>query len=230
MADLRDIGVRKEAAGRQLLNFSLGLAPKESNELIQEFFELAESEHHKDVAHGKIAPPRATLKEDGDKTILVDTFRRPGVELTKWRLDRRLTWEDVCGKKRELEAHGLCTVSFASSIASEAHGLALCQFRHGYVMARCFFIDGRVARVHPDKLVFTHQGIETRWRNTYNHTQHLTAHLAMVPCLEALKVLVKLPKTYRVEYADGRRQLGIFIPSELVQGLRSPPTLAAQEP
>lgn len=229
VAYLRDIDVRKEAAGRQLLNFSLGLPPSESDELIREFFELAESEHRKDVAHGKIAPPRATLKEDGDKTVLLDTFRRPGIQLTKWRLDRRLTWQDVCAKKRELEANGLCTVGFASSIASEAHGLALCQYRHGYVMARCFFIDGRVARVHPDKLVTSQQGIETRWRNTYNHTQHLEACLAMVPCLDALKALTKLPKTYRVEYADGRRQLGIYIPQELVQGLRTPPTPAAQE-
>ncbi len=228
VADLRNIGVRKEAAGRQLLNFSLGLAPSESEELIQEFFELAETEHRKDVAHGKIAPPRATLKEDGVKTVLLDTFRRPGVELTKWRLDRRLTWEDVCAKKDELESNGLCTVGFASSIASEAPGLALCQYRHGYVMARCFFIDGRIARVHPDKLVSTHQGIATRWRNTYEHTQHLVQHLAMVPCLEALKVLTKLPKTYRVEYADGRRQLGIYIPQELVQSLRSPPTVSTE--
>ena len=94
-------------------------------------------------------------------------------------------------------------------------------------MARCHFIDGRIALVHPDKLVTYRQSVETRWRNTYNHTNRLVAHLAMVPCLEALSALSKPPKVYRVEFADGKRQLGIFLSEQLVRVLRRPPEAQA---
>ena len=213
VADLNGIAVRKEAAGRQLLNFALGMPPKDSEAVIGQFFDCTASEHAKDVAFQRVPPPRATLKEDGDKTVLLETLRpRPGLELTKWTLDRRLTWEDVCDKKAEFEALGRCATGFATSIASDFDGLCLCHYRDGYVMARCHFIDGRIALVHPDKLITHRQSIETRWRNTYSHTNRLTVTLSMVPCLEALSALTKPPKTYRVEFADGRRQLGIFVP------------------
>ena len=224
VADLNGIAVRKEAAGRQLLNFALGMPPKDSEAVIGQFFDCTASEHAKDVAFQRVPPPRATLKEDGDKTVLLETLRpRPGLELTKWTLDRRLTWEDVCAKKAEFEALGRCATGFATSIASDFDGLCLCHYRDGYVMARCHFIDGRIALVHPDKLITHRQSIETRWRNTYSHTNRLTVTLSMVPCLEALAALTKPPKTYRVEFADGRRQLGIFVPEQLVRILRRPP-------
>lgn len=224
VGDLNHISVRKEAAGRQLLNYALGMPPKDSEAVIKQFFDCTAAEHHKDVALQRVAPPRAALKEDTDKTVLLETLRpRPGVELTRWKLDRRLTWENVCAKKAELDALGMCTTGFATSIASDFDGLCLCHYRNGYVMARCHFIDGRIALVHPDKLVTYSQSVETRWRNTYENTNHLTVTLSMVPCLEALSALSKPPKTYRVEYADGRRQLGIYVPAELSRVLRRPP-------
>ena len=224
VANLHQINVRKEAAGRQLLNFALGMPPADSEAVIQQFFDCTASEHAKDVAFQRVPPPRASLKEDGEKTTLLETLNpRPGLELTKWKLDRRLTWEDVCAKKAELDGLGRCTTGFATSIASDFDGLCLCHYRDGYVMARCHFIDGRIALVHPDKLVTYRQSVETRWRNTYTNTNLLTAHLAMVPCLEALSALTKPPKVYRVEFADGRRQLGIYLSEPLVRILRRPP-------
>jgi hypothetical protein len=224
VADLNGISVRKEAAGRQLLNFALGMPPRDSEAVIGQFFDCTASEHAKDVAFQRVPPPRATLKEDGDKTVLLETLvPRPGLELTKWTLDRRLTWEDVCAKKAEFETLGRCTTGFATSIASDFDGLCLCHYRDGYVMARCHFIDGRIALVHPDKLVTYQQSVEARWRNSYNHTNRLSVTLSMVPCLEALSALSRPPKTYRAEFADGRRQLGIFVPETLVRLLRRPP-------
>ena len=224
VGDLNHISVRKEAAGRQLLNFALGMPPADSETVIQQFFDCTASEHAKDVAFQRVPPPRASLKEDTDKTVLLETLNpRPGLELTKWRLDRRLTWEDVCAKKAELDGLGRCTTGFATSIASDFDGLCLCHYRDGYVMARCHFIDGRIALVHPDKLVTYRQSVEARWRNTYTNTNRLMAHLAMVPCLEALSALSKPPKVYRVEFANGKRQLGIFLSEQLVRILRRPP-------
>ena len=209
--------------GRQLLNFALGLAPKDSEELITQFFDRTAAEHRRDVAMGRVPPPRQMLKQDGLKTQLVDTFKRPGIELQTWKLDRRLTWEEVCAKKAELEANGLCTTGFATSIAYEFNGLALCHYRDNISAVRCFFLDGRVASVLPEKLVACNQGIETRWKNTYTHTNHLSVTVAMVPCLEALSHQSKPPKIYRIEYADGQRGMGVYVPDYVARILRRPP-------
>jgi len=209
--------------GRQLLNFALGLAPKDSEELITQFFDRTAAEHRRDVAMGRVPPPRQMLKQDSVKTQLVDTFKRPGLELQTWKLDRRLTWEEVCAKKAELEANGLCTTGFATSIAYEFNGLALCHYRDNITAVRCFFLDGRVASVLPEKLVACNQGIETRWKNTYTHTNHLSVTLAMVPCLEALSHQSKPPKIYRIQYADGQRCMGVYVPDYVARILRRPP-------
>jgi len=219
--------------GRQLLNFALGLAPKNSEELITQFFDRTAAEHRRDVAMGRVPPPRQMLKQDNHKTQLVDTFRRPGIELQTWKLDRRLTWEDACAKKAELEANGLCITGFATSIAYEFNGLCLCHYRDNITAVRCFFLDGRVASVLPEKLVPCNQGIETRWRNTHTHTSHLSVTLAMVPCLESLSHQSKPPKIYRIEYADGQRAMGVYVPDHVARILRRPPapsTTAAETP
>jgi len=209
--------------GRKLLNAALALPPSRSKPLIAEFFKTTEEEIAIDIARDRVAPPRAQLVEDGTKTKLLETFKRPGVEIRKWQLDRRRTWAEICAKKAELEANGMCTTGFARSIASGYTGLALCHYRDGMTMVRCHFLDGRVASVHPDKLITHNHGIESQWNESFGSTGYIFVTMAMVPCLEALARMSKAPKSYRVEFADGTRSIGVQIEPNVARQLRKPP-------
>ncbi len=211
-----------EPNGRKVLNAVLAMPPSRSEPIIAELFDRTAEEHQSDIAKDRIPPPRQHLKEDGEKTKLIETFKRPGVELRKWQLDRRRTWAEICDKKLELEANGMCTTGFARSIAQGYAGLALCHYRDGFTMVRCHFLDGRVASIHPDKLITCNQGIQSQWTNSYDSTGYLFVTLAMVPCLEALACLTKPPKTYRVEFADGTRSIGVSIEAGVARKLRKP--------
>ena len=153
-------------------------------------------------------------------TVLLETCARARRGATRWKLDRRLTWR-TSAPRAELDALGMCTTGFATSMRPTLTGSALPlpqRVRHGPLPLH------RRPRLRwsTPKLVTYSQSVETCWRNTYNHTNHLTVTLD--GALFERSALSKPPKTYRVEYADGRRRAGIYVPAELA---RAPPPARA---
>ena len=211
--------------GKQLLNRTLAITPQNASRVIDKFAAATQREMRVDVQKGRVAPAREELNECSSKVIMLRRFtHKSGMDVVTFRVDKRLTWEDVLQKKKDIDDAGNSTTRFGASHAADCAGTCLIHFRPGINAARCHFVDGSVASVIPDKLQRFKMN-EALWSSAYNAQRPSEVSVALVPCLEAMRRLHKPPKVYRVtlEAQAGNapmRRLAVEIGPSLASALR----------